>query len=116
MPYSQVEYVDSHRLVKDPLISVVMLAYNHERYLAEAIEGVVRQETSFAVELLIGEDCSTDGTRKVALSYQERFPEMIRVITSERNVGMHENLARLFAAARGRYIAFCEGDDYWCIP
>jgi glycosyltransferase involved in cell wall biosynthesis len=113
MAQADAEYVDSDRLIKDPLVSVVMLTYNHERYLAEAIDGVVRQETSFPVELLIGEDCSTDGTRNVALSYQKRFPEMIRVIASEQNVGMHENLARLVAAARGKYIAFCEGDDFW---
>jgi glycosyltransferase involved in cell wall biosynthesis len=111
---SPIEYVESDRLLKDPLVSVVMITYNHERYLAEAIEGVVGQVTSFPVELLIGEDCSTDGTRTIALSYQKRFPVQIRVITSERNVGMHENLARLAAAARGKYIAFCEGDDYWC--
>jgi glycosyltransferase involved in cell wall biosynthesis len=110
---SQIEFADNTCLVKDPLVSVVMITYNHERYLAEAIEGVVRQETSFSVELLIGEDCSTDETREIALSYQKRFPEMIRVITSEQNVGMHKNLARLLAAARGQYIAFCEGDDVW---
>lgn len=116
MPDSLIEYVDSNRLVKNPLVSVVMTTYNHERYLAEAIEGVVRQETDFPIELLIGEDCSTDGTRKVALDYQKRFPEMIRVITSERNVGGHKNAGRLIAAARGTYIAFCEGDDFWHRP
>lgn len=108
------EYVDSNCFVKDPLVSVVMTTYNHERYLAEAIEGVVRQETRFPVELLIGEDCSTDGTMEIALSYQKRFPEMIRVITSERNVGMHQNGARLIATTRGKYLCICEGDDYWC--
>ena len=113
-PDTLIEYVDSDRLTKDPLVSVVMITYNHEHYLAEAIEGVIRQEAGFSVELLIGEDCSTDATRTIALSYQKRFPEMIRVITSEQNVGMHRNGARLAAAARGEYIAFCEGDDYWC--
>jgi glycosyltransferase involved in cell wall biosynthesis len=113
MREAQIEWSDSHRLVKDPLVSVVMTAYNHERYLAEAIEGVVRQDTSFSVELLIGEDCSTDGTRNIALSYQKRFPEMIRVIASEHNVGAHASLTRLLGAAQGKYIAFCDGDDFW---
>jgi len=108
-----VEYSDSVKLGKRPEVSVIMVTYNHERYLAEAIEGVVRQETSFPIELLIGEDCSTDRTREIALSYQKRFPEMIRVITSEHNVGARENFARLIAATRGKYIAFCEGDDVW---
>jgi glycosyltransferase involved in cell wall biosynthesis len=116
MPNFQIEFVDNERFVTDPLVSVVMITYNHERYLAEAIEGVVRQETSFPIELLIGEDCSTDGTREIALSYQKRFPEMIRVITSEQNVGAHENFARVLASARGKYIAFCEGDDFWHRP
>jgi glycosyltransferase involved in cell wall biosynthesis len=113
MTQTYTECSDSIRLVKDPLVSVVMITYNHERYLAEAIEGVVRQETGFPVELLIGEDCSTDGTREIALSYQKRFPEMIRLITSEGNVGMHNNSERLIAATRGKYVAFCEGDDVW---
>jgi glycosyltransferase involved in cell wall biosynthesis len=107
------EWSNSLRLVKDPLVSVLMVTYNHESYLAKAIESVVRQETSFPIELIIGEDCSTDGTREVALAYQKRFPEMSRVITSEHNVGAHSNVARVIAAARGKYIAFCEGDDFW---
>jgi glycosyltransferase involved in cell wall biosynthesis len=114
MTGSQIEYFDNNHLVKDPLVSVVMITYNHERFLAEAIEGVVRQDTCFPFELLIGEDCSTDGTKEIALSYQKQFPEIVRVITSEQNVGMHENFSRLVKAARGEYIAFCEGDDYWC--
>lgn len=114
MTDSQIDCFNNKYLVKDPLVSVVMITYNHEPYLAEAIEGVVRQETSFSFELLIGEDCSTDGTKEVALKYQKQFPEIVRVITSERNVGMHENFSRLLTVARGEYIAICEGDDYWC--
>src|ERR1039458_1989546 len=116
MPEPPSESSDSARLVTNPVVSVIMVTYKHERYLAEAIEGVIRQKTSFPVELLIGEDCSTDGTREIALSYQKRVPEMIRVITSEKNVGMHENFARLIVAARGKYIAFCDGDDFWHRP
>jgi glycosyltransferase involved in cell wall biosynthesis len=116
MQHSYIEYSDAAKLAKDPLVSVVMLTYNHERYLAEAIEGVVRQATSFPIELLIGEDCSTDGTRAIALEYQRWFPEVIRVIVSERNVGMHPNLRRTIMAARGKYVAFCEGDDFWHRP
>lgn len=113
MPDSDIEYSDSARLVPSPLVSVIMATYNHERYLAEAIEGVLRQEVDFPIELIIGEDCSTDGTKAVALTYQRRFPEVIRVITSQQNVGMHKNGARIIAAARGEFVAFCEGDDFW---
>jgi glycosyltransferase involved in cell wall biosynthesis len=96
-----------------PLVSVDMITYNHAPYIAKAIECVLAQKTSFPFELVIGEDCSTDGTREIVLDYARRFPEKIRVITSDRNVGMKENSNRVYAALRGKYIAWCEGDDYW---
>ena len=99
--------------MRDPLVSVVMTTYNHEPYIAQAIEGVLSQETDFPMELIIGEDCSTDRTREIVLEFQRRYPEMIRVLLSEKNVGMHENFRRTALAARGKYMAFCEGDDWW---
>lgn len=108
-----IEISDSDLLPEKPVVSVHMLAYNHGPYLAEAIEGVIAQKTDFPIELIIGEDCSTDNTRDIALDYQRRYPGLIRVIYSERNVGMHENYRRVIQACRGKYIAFCEGDDYW---
>ena len=98
---------------KEPLVSVKMSTYNHKPYIAQAIEGVVMQETSFPFELIIGEDCSTDGTREIVMEYQKRHPEITRVITSEHNVGMRRNGLRMSKACRGKYIAWCEGDDYW---
>jgi glycosyltransferase involved in cell wall biosynthesis len=99
--------------MSEPLVSVHMITYNHAPYIAKAIECVLAQKTSFPFELVIGEDCSTDGTREIVLDYAGRFPEKIRVITSDRNVGMQENSNRVNAALRGKYIAWCEGDDYW---
>jgi glycosyltransferase involved in cell wall biosynthesis len=96
-----------------PLVSVHMLTYNQAPYVAKAIECVLAQKTSFPFELVIGEDCSTDGTREMVFDYAKRFPEIIRVITSDRNVGMRENANRVNAALRGKYIGWCEGDDYW---
>lgn len=96
-----------------PVVSVLMLAYNHAPYLAKAIESVLMQETDFPFELVIGEDCSTDETRSIALDYQRRHSDIVTVITSPTNVGMHENHRRLVRASRGRYIAYCEGDDFW---
>lgn len=107
------EVADPDRLVRDPLVSVVMITYNHAPYIAQAIEGVVSQEVDFPIELIIGEDCSTDRTREIALDFQRRYPEMIRVLCSEKNVGMLKNFHRTTLAARGKYIAFCEGDDWW---
>ena len=97
--------VQSHQN-NEPLVSVKMLTYNHEPYIAKAIECVLAQKTNFAFELVIGEDCSTDGTREIVFDYAQRFPEIIRVITSDQNVGMKKNSKRVNAALRGKYIAW----------
>jgi glycosyltransferase involved in cell wall biosynthesis len=103
-------------MVENPLVSVKMMTYNHAPYIAQAIEGVLQQETDFSFELVIGEDCSTDGTREIVFDYQKKNPEVIRVITSDKNVGAHKNSLRTEKACRGKYLAFCEGDDYWHNP
>lgn len=97
-----------------PKVSVHMPAYNHEAYLAEAVDSVVRQKTDFAFELVIGEDCSTDGTRAVALRCQEKYPGIVRVLAHPFNLGIWENNEAIVAACRGQYIAWLEGDDTWC--
>ena len=98
---------------KTPLVSVAMLAYNHMPYIRQAIDGVLSQKAEFPIELVIGEDCSTDGTREVVFEYGRKFPDTVRVVTSEKNVGMHLNAQRMLHACRGKYVAFCEGDDYF---
>ena len=96
-----------------PLLSVCMTTYNHERYIAQAIESVLGQRTTFAVEVVVGEDCSTDSTLRICREYESRYPDRVRVITSESNVGMHENYRRTIEACRGRYIAMLDGDDWF---
>lgn len=108
------EISDPSCLAIHPTVSVLMITYNHADYLAEAIEGVVSQECDFPFELIVGEDASTDATRQVAIEYQRRFPGIVRVIHSASNVGMNANALRIFAKARGEYVAYCEGDDFWC--
>ena len=110
------EISDQAVLSKNPLVSVKMITYNHEPYIAQAIEGVLMQKTDFPIELIIGEDCSTDSTREIVLDYQKKYPDIIRVVTSEYNVGMIKNGLRTTKSCRGKYIAFCEGDDYWTDP
>lgn len=112
-PNLSTEVSDPTILAKIPVVSVKMLTYNHAPFIAKAIEGVLQQKTTFPIELVIGEDCSTDDTRKIVFDYQKKYPYIIRVITSGRNVGMKINGHRTFKACRGSYIAFCEGDDYW---
>jgi glycosyltransferase involved in cell wall biosynthesis len=99
--------------MQDPLVSVNMITYNHEPYIRKAIDCILAQKTNFPFELVIGEDCSTDGTREIVFDYAGRYPDIIRVITSVRNVGMMKNVYRTGQACRGKYVAFCEGDDYW---
>ena len=94
-------------------LSVVMTTYNHERYIAEAIESVLRQQTTFGIEIVVGEDCSTDRTLNIVQSYATMYPEAIRIISSESNVGWRNNYRRTIEAARGRYIALLDGDDYF---
>jgi glycosyltransferase involved in cell wall biosynthesis len=99
-----------------PLASVQMFAYNHAPYIRRAVDSVLAQQTDFPFEVVIGEDCSSDGTREMVMDYQRRFPDVVRVVTSGRNVGMHRNVLRTQHACRGDFLAFCEGDDFWSDP
>lgn len=99
--------------MREVMLSVVMTTYNHERYIATAIESVLRQQTDFPIEIIIGEDCSTDRTLNIVLDYQAQYPEAIHIVRSEHNVGWRANYRRTIAAARGRYIALLDGDDYF---
>ena len=110
------EISDPTIMSQEPLVSVYMLTYNHEPFIAQAIEGVLAQKTDFPIELVIGEDCSTDRTLEIVSEYQQKHPDVIRVITSDINVGVKENVKRTRGFLRGKYIAPCEGDDYWINP
>jgi Glycosyl transferase family 2 len=96
-----------------PLVSVVLRTYNHAPFIAQAIESVLIQEAEFPFELVVGEDCSTDGTREVVRSYGESHPDLVRPVLPSRNVGHGEMLRQALAATRGELIAYLDGDDYW---
>lgn len=98
------------------LVSISCMTYNHEKYIKDAIEGFLMQKVNFDYEILIGEDCSTDNTRQIVEKYVEKYPDKIRIITSEKNVGSKKNVLRVHKEAKGKYIAVCEGDDYWTDP
>lgn len=97
-----------------PLVSVIVTTYNHEPYLAEALNAILSQECDFGVEIIVGEDCSSDNTLGVCKTFADRYPNKITLITSIENVGWRANYRRCVEAARGELIAFCDGDDYWC--
>lgn len=112
-----IETSDKDKLCRNPLVSVHMLTYNHERFIRQAIEGVMMQKTDFEFELVIGEDASQDKTREMCFEYQKKYPDKIRVLWSENNVyAIGGNGTRVSAACRGQYIAYCEGDDFWVNP
>ncbi|MBQ3669931.1 MAG: glycosyltransferase [Treponema sp.] len=94
-------------------VSILMPAYNHERFISQAIESVLSQQTDFSYELLINDDCSTDRTREIALSYAERFPDKITVMFPQKNEGLMKSYGRLLSHASSPYIAILESDDLW---
>lgn len=100
----------------DVMVSVLLTTYNQAAFIREALDGVLMQETDFAWELLVGEDCSTDGTRAIVEEYAARHPTRIRAVLQERNIGGHANFDSLLRQARGRYIAWVEGDDAFVDP
>jgi glycosyltransferase involved in cell wall biosynthesis len=103
-------------LIPEPLVSIRTSTYNHGPYIKECIEGVLMQKTTFPVEYIIGEDYSADETRSIVFEYAEKYPDRIRVITADYNVGAKANGRRCVRACRGKYMAICEGDDYWIDP
>tara|TARA_R110002049_G_scaffold82349_2_gene209559 strand:+ start:4375 stop:5289 length:915 start_codon:yes stop_codon:yes gene_type:complete len=102
--------------MQEPLLSICLITYNHEQYIAQAIEGVLMQKVDFNWELVVADDHSTDNTRNILLEYKKRFPGKIRLILQEKNLGPARNWLHLMASARYKYIAYFEGDDYWTDP
>lgn len=96
-----------------PVVSVCMITYNHEAYIAQAIDGVLMQKTDFPFELVIGDDCSTDRTREICLEFQRKYPTLIRLLPRSKNLGMIPNFIDTLKNCEAKYIALCEGDDYW---
>lgn len=101
---------------RTPKLSVFMITYNHERFIREAIDSALMQQTDFPFEIVIGEDCSTDATRALVQDYAQRYPDRIRLLLHPHNVGSMRNFAQTYAACRGEYVAWLEGDDYWTAP
>lgn len=99
-----------------PKVSVVSITYNHEAYIHETLDGFVAQETDFAVEFIVADDASTDATQAIVRQYAERYPQLFRPILRTENVGPHANMVAALSAARGEYVAVCEGDDFWDDP
>lgn len=100
----------------NPLVSVLLLTYNHANSIKDAIESSVNQKANFLYEILIGDDCSTDTTLNIIKEYADKYPEKIKLISSTKNIGALKNEKRLIETSKGKYIAFLEGDDFWTDP
>ncbi len=94
-------------------VSVIVLTYNHAKYIRQALDSILMQETDFLFEVLIGDDASTDETADIIREYSEKYPEIIKPILRKQNIGATKNSYELLTSAKGEYLATCEGDDYW---
>lgn len=94
-------------------VSVLMLAYNHENYIRQALDSVVGQRTDFRFEVMVGEDCSTDATRRIIREYAQKYPDLVKPLFRKENLGASRNLVSTLRRCTGEYIAFLEGDDHW---
>jgi glycosyltransferase involved in cell wall biosynthesis len=102
-----------------PLVSICCSTYNHEKYIGDALDGFLIQNCNFPVEILIHEDCSTDKTAAIIKEYQKKYPGIIKSVFQKENQyskGIKPFTQVLYPRAKGKYIAFCEGDDYWTDP
>jgi glycosyltransferase involved in cell wall biosynthesis len=105
--------------LEPPLVIVEMITYNHEKYIAQSIESVMMQQTTFSFILLICEDCSTDKTAALCQSYQSKYPNKIELHLNHQNLGVMQNAKKLHDLSfkrASKYIAMCDGDDYWTDP
>lgn len=98
------------------LLSVAVITYHHENYIRQALDSILMQNVNFKYEIIIGEDCSPDNTRKILLEYYEKYPNRFKLIFRDKNVGATKNLYDVFMNCQGKYIALLEGDDFWTSP
>lgn len=98
--------------MKRPMVSVLVLTYNHEKYIKRALDSILEQNVDFEYEILIGDDCSIDDTGKIVEKYLKIY-DNIRYFRNEKNLGATKNAANLLKKAKGMYLATCEGDDFW---
>lgn len=102
--------------MEDIMVSIICTAYNHAKYIRDALDGFIKQKTDFAFEVLVHDDASTDGTADIIREYEKKYPDIIRPIYQTENQyskGIGIVKTYLFPKVKGKYVAVCEGDDYW---
>ena len=99
-----------------PLVSVIVLTYDQEKTISQTLDSILNQNIDFSIEIIVGEDCSTDGTKAICLDYKNKYPDVIQLLLQEQNQGLLKNYKSVIEKCRGKYIAGCAGDDYWHNP
>jgi glycosyltransferase involved in cell wall biosynthesis len=99
-----------------PLVSVLCLTYNHEKFIKEALDGFLMQETNFPVEVIISDDHSSDTNKPILQEYEKKYKDKLILILRDQNIGVMRNFRATLPTCHGKYIALCEGDDYWTDP
>jgi glycosyltransferase involved in cell wall biosynthesis len=99
-----------------PVLSVCLITYNQRAFIAQAVESILLQNTSFPIEIVAGDDCSTDGTGVILDGYKMQYPEKFRMLPATRRRGVVGNFVRTLSCCAGKYVALLEGDDYWTSP
>ena len=97
---------------KPPKVSICVVTYNQEKYIAQCLQSIVDQETDFDFEIIVGDDCSTDGTREIVREFAGKYPEKFRLFLHEKNVGAYKNFHFVHEQTLGQYVAHVDGDDY----
>ena len=100
-------------MLEDVDLSIIVPAFNHRKYIRRALESLINQKTDYSYEIIVGDDCSTDGTREIIDEIQRMYPGLIRKKYHTQNLGATKNGYYMMRAARGKYLAFCDGDDFW---
>ncbi len=98
------------------MVSICVMSYNLEKYIAEALDSILMQKVNFKYNIVVGEDYSTDNTRQILQTYVNKYPDKITLLLHEKNIGMLANFAATLKACHGKYIALLDGDDYWTDP
>lgn len=109
----QVENPATSRSERAPKVSVCVVTYNQERYIHQCLQSIVDQETDFDFEVLVADDCSTDGTREIIEEFAQKYPRVVKPIFHERNIGAYANYVFVHKQAKGEYVAHVDGDDYY---
>lgn len=101
---------------KDVLVEILVLTYNHENYIRQALDSVLMQQTEYSYKIIVGVDCSTDNTKQIVIDYYKKYPDRIEVLLWKERVGAVMNDIGIISRCKAKYVAYLEGDDYWTTP